>query len=138
MSRMPAKKSLKMLAPSIASPVTIPRCRLTRFPSTTSVVTVSISWFLVEELFRDHDVNYPRGVSGGKTGSAATATCRNDYVTIRTAHELPSALVSCLERQPQQNIRGSRAHPTRSKPDRLRAGDRVHRLHRSAGAAAGE
>src|SRR5687767_10153603 len=42
MSRMPAKKSLKMLAPRMASPLTRPRYRLMRRPSMDGVVTTSI------------------------------------------------------------------------------------------------
>src|SRR5688572_15705314 len=54
MSRMPAKKSRKMLAPRIASPMTRPRYSRTRRPSTLVVVVQSIahiSW-LLRKLFR--------------------------------------------------------------------------------------
>jgi hypothetical protein len=47
MSRMPAKKSRKMLAPRIASPVTIPRYCWTGCPSTALVVVTIIARLLL-------------------------------------------------------------------------------------------
>src|SRR5688500_13654672 len=42
MSRIPAKKSLKMLAPRIASPLTSPKCFWLVAPATACVVTTSV------------------------------------------------------------------------------------------------